>query len=80
MPLVRLALLPLALLAACSVMPRVRAVTAAPDGVIFEFPVDQQAEATRQAMLYCANLGRTAMLNGVKSEGSGFSIGMFDCR
>lgn len=75
-----LAALLLALPAACSAPSSVRAVTAAPDGVSFAFPAERQDDATRRAMLYCANLGRNAVLRGVESAGDGSRIAAYDCR
>ncbi len=49
-------------------------------GVTFEFPTDRQEEATRQAMLYCANLGRGAVLKSTRPEGGDDSIAVYDCR
>jgi hypothetical protein len=68
------------LLGGCGAMSGVRAVSDGPDGVSFAFPADRQDEATRQAMLYCANLGRTAVLRGVEPAGDGSSIAAYDCR
>lgn len=80
MRLSRLAALLPALLAACSATPRVRALTATPDGVSFAFPAGRQDEATHEAMLYCANLGRDAVLRGVEHAEDGSSTAAFDCR
>jgi hypothetical protein len=76
----RVAALLLALPAACSAPPGVRAVTAAPDGVSFAFAAERQDEAMRQAMLYCANLGRNAVLRGVESAADGSRVATYDCR
>jgi hypothetical protein len=70
----------LLLLAGCSAAPDVRAVGAGPDSVAFEVAADRQDEATRQAMLYCANLGRSAVLSGVEPAGDGSSIATYVCR
>jgi hypothetical protein len=70
----------LLVLADCSAAPSVRAVSAGPDGVAFEIAADRQEEATRQAMLYCANLGRSAILAEVKPEADGARIARYDCR
>jgi hypothetical protein len=68
------------LLAACSSLPMVRATSADAQGVTFEFPAGRQDEATRQAMLYCANLGRTAVLKSTGVEGSDAAIAAYECR
>jgi hypothetical protein len=70
----------LLLLGGCSGAPEVRAVSAGPDGVAFEVAADRQDDATRQAMLYCANLGRSAVLNSTEPVGSGATIARYDCR
>lgn len=70
----------LLLLGGCSAAPDVRAVSAGPDGVAFEVAADRPDEATRQAMLYCANLGRTAVLSGVEPAGDGTSTATYVCR
>jgi hypothetical protein len=71
----------LLLLGGCSGAPGVRAVSAEPDGVAFEVAPGRQEEATRQAMLYCANLGRGALLaEETPSATPGLSIARYDCR
>lgn len=74
------ALLLLPLVAACGGMSKVQATIATADGVTYQFPADQQDEATRQAMLYCANLGRTAVLKSAKPDGSDLTVAVYDCR
>jgi hypothetical protein len=74
------ALLLLLLATACSVVSRVQATVATADGVTYQFPADQQDEATRQAMLYCANLGRGAVLESAKPDGGGLTVATYDCR
>jgi hypothetical protein len=78
--MLRLSAVLLPLLAACASMSMVRATSADAQGVTFEFPPDRQEEATRQAMLYCANLGRSAVLESTRSEGGGISVAVYDCR
>ena len=75
----RLCALPLLLLVTCGVMPRVHALRADADGVTFEFPLAQRDEAARQAMLYCANLGRSAVLRSAQPQSGSFTIAMYDC-
>ena len=70
----------LLLLGGCSAAPGVRAVSASPEGVVFEVAADRREDATRQAMLYCANLGRSAVLAEVKPAGEGVSVVRYDCR
>lgn len=66
----------LALLAGCAAMPAVRAVEATGDAVTYEYPAGERDEAQRRATLYCANLGRTAVLRRVLREG----LAEFECR
>ena len=77
--MIRSAGLAVLLLAGCSA-PGPRAVSAGPEGVAFEVPADRQEEATRQAMLYCANLGRSAVLAEVRAAAAGVSIARYECR
>jgi len=70
----------LLLLGGCSAGPVVRAVSAGPEAVAYEIAADGQEAATRQAKLYCANLGRDAVLEEVKPEGEGLSIARYQCR
>lgn len=70
----------LALLSACSAAPSMHAVEVTPDGVAYAFPDDQEDLARRQATLYCANLGRSAALQGMKRDGNGAHVAIFDCR
>jgi hypothetical protein len=70
----------LLLLGGCSAAPDVRAVSAGPDSVAFEVAKDRQEDATRQAMLYCANLGRSAVLAEVTPAAAGISIAHYECR
>jgi hypothetical protein len=70
----------LLLLGGCGAAPDVLAVSAGPDGVAFEVAAGRQEDATRQAMLYCANLGHSAVLTGVEPAGSGTTIARYDCR
>lgn len=60
--------------------PEVRAVETGAGGVTYEFPLDRRAEAMREAMLYCANLGRTAVLRQVTEKGDKDGVAAFDCR
>ena len=79
--MVRAAALPLLfLVAGCGGISRVQAMVATADGVTYQFPADQQDEATRQAMLYCANLGRSAMLKSAKRDGGDLTVAVYDCR
>ena len=66
--------------AGCSTPPTVRAMSAGADGVIYQFPSDRQEEATREAMLYCANLGRAAILKRVELGAEGLATGVYQCR
>jgi len=50
------------------------------DGVTYEFPLGRQDEARRQAMLYCANLGRVAVLRALQPEPDGLASAAYDCR
>lgn len=68
------------LVAACGAMSRVQATGATADGVTYQFPAGQQDEARRQAMLYCANLGRSAAPRSAKAEGDGLVVAVYDCR
>jgi hypothetical protein len=70
----------LLLLAACGSISTVRSTSADGQGVTFEFPADHQDEATRQAMLYCANLGRGAVLKSTRPEGGDGRVAIYDCR
>jgi hypothetical protein len=54
--------------------------SAGADGVIYQFPSDRQEEATREAMLYCANLGRAAILKRVELGAEGLATGVYQCR
>jgi hypothetical protein len=76
----RLGLLLLALLSACSAAPALRAVEVMPNGVAYAYPDNEEDVAKRQATLYCANLGRGAALQGVKRDGNGARVAVFDCR
>jgi len=69
----------LLLIGGCSAS-SVRAVSAGPDGVAFEVAADRQEEAARQAMLYCANLGRIAVLAKTRSAADEVNIARYDCR
>jgi hypothetical protein len=68
------------LLATCGSLSTVRAMRADAEGVTFEFPTERQDDATRQAMLYCANLGRGAVLESSRREGGDDSIATYGCR
>lgn len=68
------------LLAACSATPTVRATSAGAEGVTYEFPADRQGDALRQAMLYCANLGRGAVLKDNRLEPDGLAVAAYECR
>jgi hypothetical protein len=68
------------LLCACAAMSPVRAVEATADGVSFAYVGDRQAEATRQATLYCANLGRSVALRDVQQQHDDSRVAVFDCR
>jgi hypothetical protein len=72
--------LPLIVVAACGAISRVQATVATADRVTYQFPTGPQDEATRHAMLYCANLGRSAILRSANSEGVGLSVAVYDCR
>ncbi|HUH84588.1 MAG TPA: hypothetical protein VLX85_08245 [Stellaceae bacterium] len=74
------ALLGAAALAACSATPEVRAVAADVNGVSFEFPLKDEAEAGRQAALYCANLGRSVERQTLTPEGEGLARATYACR
>jgi hypothetical protein len=76
----RARLVALLLLGGCSAALDVRAVSAGPEGVAFEVAADRQEDATRQAMLYCANLGRSAFLAEVTPVVAGVSITRYECR
>ena len=77
----KMAMMPLLLVVvACGSMSSVRAMSADAQGVTFEFPADRQEEATRQAMLYCANLGRGAVLKSTTPEGGDDRVAVYDCR
>jgi hypothetical protein len=68
------------LLAACGATPAVRATSAAAGSVSYEFPPDRQEEASRQATLYCANLGQRAVLSNRTLEATGLAAATYDCR
>lgn len=70
----------LCLLVACSEMPAVRATSADAGGVTYEFPTDRQQAAQRQATLYCANLGRAAVLKDSRIEAGGLAVATYECR
>jgi hypothetical protein len=74
------ALIALCLVVACSVVPSLRATSAGADGVSYEFPADRRADATREAALYCANLGRVAVLKGIEIDADGRARAAFACR
>ena len=69
----------LLLLAACSNGPELRAVEATGQTLSLAFAGNHLAEARRDAALYCANLGRSAMLRDVSDNG-GVTVAAFDCR
>jgi hypothetical protein len=73
-------LLGAAALSACSAMSAVRAVSADENGVSFEFPLEEQAEAERQAALYCANLGLSAERETLTPQGDGLAMAIYACR
>jgi hypothetical protein len=70
----------LLLTAACGSLSTVRAISADAHGVTFEFADESQDDVTRQAMLYCANLGHSAVLESSRPEGDGGRIAIYDCR
>jgi hypothetical protein len=70
----------LCLLAGCTTTSSVRAMSAGADGVTYEFPLARQDEARRQAMLYCANLGRIAVLRALQPQPDGLASAAYDCR
>jgi hypothetical protein len=70
----------LCLVAGCGTTSNVRAMSAGADGVTYEFPLGQQDEARRQAMLYCANLGRVAVLRALQPQPDGLASAAYDCR
>jgi len=74
------ACLMLGLVAACSVMSVVRARSADIGGVTYEFPAGRLDEVTRQAKLYCANLGRSAELASTTRESDDRAVATYDCR
>lgn len=74
------ALIALCLVAACSMAPTVRATRADAQGVAYEFPLDRRAEATRQASLYCANLGRAAVLKHIEIGADDRATAAYECR
>lgn len=70
-----------ACLSACSAMPGLRATRAGTDSVTYEFAAEEQDEALREAMLYCANLGRSAaVLAKRRIEADGLIVATYDCR
>ncbi len=70
-----------ACLSACSPIPGLRATRAGADSVTYEFAAEKQGEALRQAMLYCANLGRgTAVLADRRIEADARVVATYDCR
>jgi hypothetical protein len=70
----------LLLVAACGSLSTVRATNADAHSVTFEFPVERQDDAAHQAMLYCANLGRGAVLESNRPGGDHARIAVYDCR
>lgn len=67
-------------LSACSVMPDLHATRAGADSVTYEFAAEKQDEALRQAMLYCANLGRgAAVLADRRSEADARLVATYEC-
>jgi hypothetical protein len=75
----RIAGLVLCFLAACRAGPELRSVEATGDRLSLAFAGDHLADAKRDAALYCANLGRSAVLRDV-SDSAGVTIAAFDCR
>jgi len=67
-------------MAACSALSPLKAVRATPDEVAFEYADNRANDATHQASLYCANLGRSASLREVTREAGTLSLAVFDCR
>jgi hypothetical protein len=74
------ALIVIVLLAACGTTPRVRATGADAAGVTYEFPDDLAKEAARRATLYCANLGRGAVLQEMTHRPDGAVVASYECR
>jgi hypothetical protein len=70
----------MAVLAACGATPMVRATSAGAGSVTYEFPLDRQEDASRQATLYCANLGQRAVLSNRTLEAAGLAAATYDCR
>lgn len=69
----------LLLVAACREAPPLRAVEATGDRLALAFAGDHLAEARRDAALYCANLGRSAVLRELSEQGD-VTTAAFDCR
>lgn len=68
-----------ALLAACTGA-GVHAVNAGENGVTFEFPLEMADTATREAELYCANLGRHAERESFTVKGDNRGAASYECR
>jgi hypothetical protein len=68
------------MVAGCSFMPKTRVVSASANGIAFEIGVGQEDEATRRAMLYCANLGRNANLTSANPRNDGHTIAVYQCQ
>jgi hypothetical protein len=79
MPKIAVATL-LLLVVACGSRTVVRATSADARGVTFDVPVGREGEAMHRAMLYCANLGRRAVLVATRPETRDLSIAVYDCR
>ena len=67
------------LLAACAGA-GVHALNAGENGVTFEFPLEMADEATREAQLYCANLGRHAERESFSHKGDDRAVASYECR
>jgi hypothetical protein len=70
----------LCFIAACSAGPSLRAIAAGADGVSYEFSADRRSEATHEAALYCANLGRIAVLKHIEIASDGRATAVYACR
>ena len=68
------------LLLSCTTASSLEAVSATGDGIVFAYTGDETIEATRQASLYCANLGLLVRLRDIVKDPAGRRVATFECR
>jgi len=64
----------------CAEQPSLQTIDASTEAVAFRIHGRGLAEAEKQASLYCANLGRVAVLGEVRRESDEISVAQFACR